>query len=721
MRRTLAAAVVPCLVIASLWLRLERPREIGAAVLVAGFALVPALVRPRLAAALGAALATAGTAFHVSPLRHPGAILAGFENGFLDFYDVTAPFDPRLHPDMRGTVLVGVFAFCLAVSLAVAARRTGLAVAALLVGAGWPATLVGGGNELARGGVILLAVLAVLVGLSRRPSLAAVPAAVVLALVAAAASPAVARRELVAWQRWDFYTRPDAPVGVSYVWDSQYAGLRWPRKKTVVLRIEAPARSLYWRAASLDVYTHDRWLERPAPRTLAATGIDPLLPAAAHESRELVAAKVKVAALADTHLVGASEPVRFDARGVPLLRPAYGVAELAGGLTRGFTYTAYSYAPAPSAAQLVRSRARYPHALTRPGGELDLEPGIPAPPFGSANRAARLAALFRRYSVLELYRPLVHQAERVAGRARTPYAATVEVESWLRFRGGFTYSDEPPLFPAGVPPLVGFVAQTKRGYCQHFAGAMTLMLRYLGVPARVAVGFTSGTYDASKREWTVTDHDAHAWVEVWFRGYGWLPFDPTPGRGQLSSPYSAASPRFPAGVGKMVAAALGDADGSAGTRFGAVPFAGAPVSAHRSHGRSVLPVLALLVAGAVAVLTLTKLVVRRVRYLTRDPRRLASACRRELAEYLLDQRLDAARSATLHELRALVRDELAVDASAFVAAASAARFGAPAAAPGAARRARAELRLLRRSLRARLTAWERLRGLLSLRSLGLTT
>ena len=75
----------------------------------------------------------------------------------------------------------------------------------------------------------------------------------------------------------------------------------------------------------------------------------------------------------------------------------------------------------------------------------------------------------------------------------------------------------------------------------------------------------------------------------------------------------------------------------------------------------------------------------------------------------------------LHELRALVRDELAVDASAFVAAASAARFGAPAAAPGAARRARAELRLLRRSLRARLTAWERLRGLLSLRSLGLTT
>ena len=53
------------------------------------------------------------------------------------------------------------------------------------------------------------------------------------------------------------------------------------------------------------------------------------------------------------------------------------------------------------------------------------------------------------------------------------------------------------------------------------------MLRYLGVPARVAVGFSSGTYNGARRL-AVTDHDAHAWVEVWFRGYGWLPFDPTP-------------------------------------------------------------------------------------------------------------------------------------------------------------------------------------------------
>ena len=61
---------------------------------------------------------------------------------------------------------------------------------------------------------------------------------------------------------------------------------------------------------------------------------------------------------------------------------------------------------------------------------------------------------------------------------------------------------------------------------------MALMLRMLGVPARVAAGFTSGEYDKGTGEWVVTDHNAHAWVEVWFPGFGWLPFDPTPGRGQ---------------------------------------------------------------------------------------------------------------------------------------------------------------------------------------------
>ena len=143
-------------------------------------------------------------------------------------------------------------------------------------------------------------------------------------------------------------------------------------------------------------------------------------------------------------------------------------------------------------------------------------------------------------------------------------------------------------------------------------------------------------------------------------------------------------------------------------------------AASSSHG-SLLGLLALLVAAVIAVIVAAKVAVRRVRYLTRDPRRLAAACRQELADYLVDQRIDAARSATLHELGAIVRHELSVEPDAFVSAATAARFGPPAGAHHSAREARRELRVLLKRMRVRLRVMERARGLLSLRSFGFTS
>ena len=83
---------------------------------------------------------------------------------------------------------------------------------------------------------------------------------------------------------------------------------------------------------------------------------------------------------------------------------------------------------------------------------------------------------------LTSYRPLWKSARRVAGSAATPYHAVLSLESWFRQRGGYTYDEQPPR-PAG-PPLVAFVTGTKAGYCQHFAGAMAVMLRMLGIPSR---------------------------------------------------------------------------------------------------------------------------------------------------------------------------------------------------------------------------------------------
>jgi hypothetical protein len=260
---------------------------------------------------------------------------------------------------------------------------------------------------------------------------------------------------------------------------------------------------------------------------------------------------------------------------------------------------------------------------------------------------------------------------------------------------------------------------------------MALMLRYLGIPARVAAGFTSGTYDRKRGEWIVTDHDAHTWVEAWFPHYGWLPFDPTPGRGNLNGPYTASSPHFDLSDGlRAVAAQLTRSRGSFDLRKLRTPRARAvnvrrpPARPHqRSSGAGVgalLEVLLLAAAALGAGVVALKLAIRKRRYLTRDPRRGAAACVRELGDFVADQGATVPESATLWELGRIVEREFDVPAGPFVAAAAAARYGPEARAGPAARQARRELRRLRRRLRSALSRPERALGLVSLRSLGLT-
>src|SRR5207237_262890 len=139
-----------------------------------------------------------------------------------------------------------------ALSLAVAARRPIAAAVVLLLGAGWPATLHGSGGSLPIGAAILLGTLAILAGLTtRHVPRAVLPAALVLTLagLAASTSTAVAKGGLVSWQGWDFYTAPQPPVSVAFVWNAQYSGIAFPRKRTTVLEVHAPPRSLSWRAA----------------------------------------------------------------------------------------------------------------------------------------------------------------------------------------------------------------------------------------------------------------------------------------------------------------------------------------------------------------------------------------------------------------------------------------------------------------------------------------
>ena len=235
----------------------------------------------------------------------------------------------------------------------------------------------------------------------------------------------------------------------------------------------------------------------------------------------------------------------------------------------------------------------------------------------------------------------------------------------------------------------------------------------------------------------MTDHDAHTWVEVWFDGYGWLPFDPTPSAGGWGSDSRARRLRPPRGARVRGFRRLGPPASTVSAdplqfahRTASRRLLRRRAAGGRRHLRAVITgarqrASLLLACSLLAVrrpgIVVAKFAVRRARYLTRDPRRIAAACRQELADYLVDQHIDAARSATLHELGALVRHELAVEPDGFVAAATAARFGRPAGrergAGGSARAASAHACHARPHPRARPYARDRLSALVRARAL----
>ncbi|XVQ13804.1 transglutaminase TgpA family protein [Spirillospora sp. CA-255316] len=129
-------------------------------------------------------------------------------------------------------------------------------------------------------------------------------------------------------------------------------------------------------------------------------------------------------------------------------------------------------------------------------------------------------------------------AQDVTEGATTAHEQAVRLQRWFTTDGGFQYD-------LGAPPpqhgndLVDFLERSKRGYCEQYAAAMALLARILGIPARVAMGYTAGTQTAPG-QWVVRSRDAHAWPELYFPGTGWVRFEPTPvgaaGQGTASTP-----------------------------------------------------------------------------------------------------------------------------------------------------------------------------------------
>ena len=121
-------------------------------------------------------------------------------------------------------------------------------------------------------------------------------------------------------------------------------------------------------------------------------------------------------------------------------------------------------------------------------------------------------------------------AREIAGDEATPYAMAAALESYLR---ELRYNPNVKAPPGGRDAVDYFLFDSREGYCNYFASSMALMARSFGIPARVVAGYTIGPYDAGTGAYVVKGTNAHSWPQLYFPGYGWLDFEPTPSQPRI--------------------------------------------------------------------------------------------------------------------------------------------------------------------------------------------
>ena len=266
----------------------------------------------------------------------------------------------------------------------------------------------------------------------------------------------------------------------------------------------------YWRLTSLDEFDGNGWGARSdyadATGPLAGT-IDPATAGAA------IVQTVSLSGLGNSYLPVAFEPRRvIDDGGVAL------EYETASG-------------------SLIKAR---PAALSGPGRfTYSAESVVPAIADPDRLRNVDTSALdpdflaFNTQLPDDARRVVLDEAQRVTAGSRSDYHRALLLQDYFRLDGGFRYDLE--VHSAhGTGSLEEFLFDVRAGYCQQFATAYAAMARSVGLPTRVAVGFTWGEWNPARGEqgaYVVRGKHAHAWPEVYFAGTGWVRFEPTPGRG----------------------------------------------------------------------------------------------------------------------------------------------------------------------------------------------
>jgi len=546
----------------------------GAALALIGRAPIPRATMHLLAFAVGLAMLGLGLMAAGLPARlllpgHWGEFFDGLDRGLAGIQTIEWPYDGS-DEWIRLTVLLGAPAFLAIASLLTfwpvrrgAGVLRALGLVTLLLFYGTSVAEDDPGAPALRGLVLLVLVAAWLwlPRLQRRE--AGIAAAVVLSVGTLSLPVAAALNADHAW--WDYHAWNWFGGGkvLTFDWNHSYGPLNWSRAGTTVLNVKSD-RPHYWKAESLDGFDGLRWYrmaEFDETNYGPQVAFNSSIPKGRWDYNEYnprwdERIRFTVRSLSSPFVVGAGVVLHVD--GVPARTAGDGTARLLAGnrLEEGDSYSVRAYVPNPTRAQMQNAPDGYRTEdirytaiqLPNPGESATKELANPTladqelaaqrratvfvplrgdPKSGSGAEAARL--------ILDSpYAPMYRQALDLTQDEPNAYDAVKNVELWLQ--RNFRYSER---VPSHAIPLMGFIDEDKRGYCQQFSGTMALMLRMAGIPARVAAGFSPGSYNKDTGEYRVRDLDAHSWVEVWFTGIGWVPFDPTPARSPAQSQSSA--------------------------------------------------------------------------------------------------------------------------------------------------------------------------------------
>lgn len=274
-----------------------------------------------------------------------------------------------------------------------------------------------------------------------------------------------------------------------------------------------PALPVYWRALTFDVYTGFGWQSsQTADQTIEPAeeienytnvSIDFLVPSSAYYILQTVTKFDR----SNTLLFGLGEPIRSDSRLDLSLRAS---GDLYGAVLKPQKYRLISRVAAPELASLQASPSEYPDWI-----------------------------LDRYIQLPDLIPERVHRlSHEITDGYRTPFEKSIAIESYLR---NFPYSLHVLYPPDGREISDFFLFDVQAGYCDYFATAMVVLLRSAGIPARLVMGYAQGSFDSQENRFIVTEADAHSWVEVYFPGIGWVPFEPTPGLPEITRANLAAS------------------------------------------------------------------------------------------------------------------------------------------------------------------------------------